>query len=299
MNRTFSTVWICLTLACGAAFAQAKADPFLESKDAYLGQARPGDTPELFAQDLISVRGRNEAAISFSPDGRQCLVFINQWPNSYAVFLEFKGGKWTEPERAWFSAARAVTEPVFSADGGRIYFSSAERTNSRGGWDLFYLEKKDGGWSEPINLGATVNSASDEFHPCVIGDGSIYFTDNVGNIAKCEVQNGKFKERALLPDPINLKSNPNGMSWGDPFVSPNEKYLIFKSNRPGGFGSNDIYLAFRNKDGSWSQPKNLGEKINSSFDETSGDITFDGKYMFFGRGGDIYWVNTDFLGKAR
>jgi hypothetical protein len=37
----------------------------------------------------------------------------------------------------------------------------------------------------------------------------------------------------------------------DPFVAPDESYLIFQSKRPGGFGNNDLYISFRNKGGQW------------------------------------------------
>jgi hypothetical protein len=44
---------------------------------------------------------------------------------------------------------------------------------------------------------------------------------------------------------------------------------------------------------------NLGSKINSSSDELGGDITPDGKYMTFGRDGDIYWVSADFVNQRK
>jgi len=268
---------------------------FLQTSDAYLGQTPPGDVPVVFAPGIVSIPGKNTAVLTFSPDGRQCIFYIEAYPHSYAMFTEFRDGKWTTPVKAWFSETRSVGEPMFSPDGKRIYFTSNETKNAVGGFDLWYIERDGTSWSEPVNLGSPVNSVADEFHPSPVRDGSIYFTSNNGDIVRSQFANGKYSERFVLPAPINLKSNPNGKSWGDPFVSPDESYMIFKSNRPGGSGGFDNYISYRNADGSWSEPKNLGPTINSSTDETAGDISPDGKYMFFGRGGLIYWVRADFI----
>jgi Tol biopolymer transport system component len=268
---------------------------FLQTSDAYLGQTPPGDVPVVFAPGIVSIPGKNTAALTFSPDGRQCIFYIEAYPNSYAMFTEFRDVKWTTPVKAWFSETRSVGEPIFSPDGKMIYFTSNEKKNSVGGFDLWYLERSGTSWSEPVNLGRPVNTVGDEFHPSPVADGSIYFTSNSGAIVRSQYENGKYLEPVELPEPINLKSNPNGKNWGDPYVSPDESYMIFKSNRPGGSGKVDNYITHRNADGSWSDPKNLGPTVNSASSETGGDISPDGKYMFFGRDGLIYWVRADFI----
>lgn len=75
--------------------------------------------------------------------------------------------------------------------------------------------------------------------------------------------------------------------------------MIFRSNRPGGFGGSDLYTTFMTEQNKWSNPMNLGSKINSPSDELGGDITPDGNYLTFGRDGDIYWVSTDFIDRKR
>ena len=66
----------------------------------------------------------------------------------------------------------------------------------------------------------------------------------------------------------------------------------------------DIHVCFRNKDGSWTKPINLGKEVNSNFSETSPRITPDGKYLFFSRyiedaASDIYWVSTEVIENLR
>lgn len=300
LNIHLIVVFVIISLFSFAGlYAKEKKNDFLNSPNAYLGQVPPGDLPVVFAPGIVSVPGRNEATIQFSPDGTLCLFHIEAYPNSYTMYTQYRDGKWSEPKKAWFSESRTTCEPSFSPDGNRIYFSSGETKGSIGSWDLWYIERKGDTWSEPINLGTPVNSPNDEFHPCVVADGSLYFTDAMGDINRCQWKNGKFEERVVLPEPINIKDKSKGIIWGDPWVSPDESVMIFKSVRSGGVGSYDNYISYKKADGTWSDPKNLGDKINSKNRETAGDISPDGKYFFFGTNGDIYWVKADFVKTLR
>lgn len=287
-----------LILACRELSAQTSESEFLNSPNAYLGQVPPGDAPVIFAPAIVSVPGRNVATIAFSPDGTLGLFYIEAYPNSYTMLTEYKNGSWTEPRKAWFSETRPTGEPSFSPDGKKIYFGSGEAKHSVGGWDLWYVERKGDSWSEPINLGSPVNSPQDEFHPWIVADGSLYFTDANGDVNRCQWADGRFQERVVLPEPINLRDKSKGPSWGDAWVAPDESVMISKSNRPGGRGGFDNYISHRNKDGTWSDPRNLGPTLNSKEDEFAGDISPEGKYFFFGRSGSIYWAKADFIRAA-
>lgn len=74
--------------------------------------------------------------------------------------------------------------------------------------------------------------------------------------------------------------NPD-ISIGSPFISPGESYMMFQANLPGGFGGNDIYVSFRNEDGIWKAPVNLGKEINSEYSDIGPRVSVDGKYLFF------------------
>ena len=81
--------------------------------------------------------------------------------------------------------------------------------------------------------------------------------------------------------------------WPDHYVAQDESYMIFTSSKAGGYGSSDLYISFRNADGSWTNPQNLGSPINTAGYEGSADITPDGLYMTFDNSSDIYWVKID------
>jgi Tol biopolymer transport system component len=70
-----------------------------------------------------------------------------------------------------------------------------------------------------------------------------------------------------------------------PAVAPDESYLLFQSSRPGGYGGVDFYVSFRNDDGSWSQPENLGEAVSGPGNVISPMLSPDGMYFFFARNG--------------
>jgi len=101
-----------------------------------------------------------------------------------------------------------------------------------------------------------------------------------------------------LPAPFNTK----GYEW-DPHISPDGSFMIFQSERLGGFGGTDIYVSFK-QGKQWQDPINLGATINGASYETAAKITPDGKYMFFTLAPDkgepiIYWVSADVIHALR
>ena len=75
-------------------------------------------------------------------------------------------------------------------------------------------------------------------------------------------------------------------SWeSQPTLSANGDRLIFTSNRKGGFGGLDLYEVLRKPDGSWSEAKNLGPRVNTSDDEKSPFLHADGHTLFFSSNG--------------
>ncbi|MGE3468256.1 MAG: hypothetical protein AB7J13_15160, partial [Pyrinomonadaceae bacterium] len=107
------------------------------------------------------------------------------------------------------------------------------------------------------------------------------------------------------PRLVNKKIN-TGKSF-HPFIAPDESYLIFDSKREDGFGDSDIFISYRQQNGEWGAPINLGSKINTEAWEASASVTPDGKYLFFNRNMgsdkyenvDIFWVSTEVLENLR
>ena len=103
----------------------------------------------------------------------------------------------------------------------------------------------------------------------------------------------------ILTTPINSK-----YSDYSPFIAPDESYLIFASDyRQGGYGETDLYICYKNIDGSWTEPINVGADINSTEQEFCPMVTLDEKYFFFisSRNGNYqaYWVDAKIIEKLK
>jgi hypothetical protein len=262
----------------------------------YLAQPRPGDSAVVFAPGLISLPGRKESCITFSNDGKSAYYSIEFWPSpgtAFTMYSEYKNNKWSTPVNTPFTAGRMTNEPFFAFNGSRIYLSATSVQNQVGAVDLSYVVRNDTVWSSPISMGSPPNLSQDQWHCCIVSDTSIYFSTSNGQIARSQYINGVYLPRVILPYPINNANTTQ--TWGDPYVVPNENYLIFKSTRAGGYGLNDLYISYKKTNGKWTNPKNLGNKINTQYEERSGDVTPDGLYMTFGSNNDLCWVSTSFV----
>ncbi len=287
---------------CWLAFGSSLAGCHRESH-IYLGQTPPTDEPKVFAPGIVSLLSRNEEVITFSPDGTEIYFSVEFYPEpkpSFTLVMRYENGAWSGPDTASFSIGRRTSEPHIALNGTRIYYFANGVKNQKGALDLCYSERQGDGWSEPISLPSPPNALSPDYalHPCIVADTSVYFSNGAGEICRSQYRHGVYQEVEKLPRPINYRNQPDTECWGDAYVSPDEEFMIFRSNRPGGFGGSDLYITFI-KENSWSDPVNLGSKINSPSDELGGDVTPDGNYLTFGRNGDIYWVSTGFIDQIR
>jgi hypothetical protein len=115
-------------------------------------------------------------------------------------------------------------------------------------------------------------------------------TDKNYDIRFSKFFNGTFQPSGKLPGAINTEHYE-----ADVFVSPDEKYVIFCAERPDGLGKGDLYISFKSETGEWQKAKNMGNVINSGDYEFCPFVTSDGKYLFFSRSGDIFWVKAEVI----
>ena len=275
----------------------------------YFGQKPPTNTAMLFAPGLISTDLFEHSAPSFSPDGKTVLWTIMKMPGYRTMILEMKyeHGKWSKPGSPSFTDTTAnEVYPSFSPDGKHLYFSSSRMTHindtSVKGNRLWKVEKNQRGWGVPILLDTSVSKGG-EYASSEANNGNLYFTFGPyrspdWNIYRSEMNNNRYSNRAMLS--INSAGYEDG-----PFVAPDESYLIFESQRAGSIeGSIDLFICFKEKDGRWGPPKNMGPEINSSFSERFARVSPDGKYLFFGSnrnqtekqpGFDIFWIDAKII----
>ncbi|MDT0608157.1 hypothetical protein [Croceitalea rosinachiae] len=271
-------VFALLLSACNTKKQNAKNsdEPIIEN--VYLGQKPPGLIPELFAPDIIQTEHR-EAAAALTPDLKE-FYFRRRGgihKNNTLVVVEYKNNTWVEsvvPPRAG--------EPFLSLDGKMLHLGNK------------YRERTNSGWSEVKSLDAPFKDIR-IMRLTAASNGTYYFDEasETGPIRYSRLINGIHEEPKMLD--IDL-----GQWNAHPFIAPDESFLIWDDQRESGYGKADLYISFRQKDGSWCRAINLGDKINTEFGEAYGSVSPDGKYFFFHRSfggdtGDIFWVDAQVI----
>ena len=275
---------------------------------AYLGQTPPGETPVVFAPGIVSLEGRLETYPTFSPDGKTLYFSVvnGAWTEGRILYARLENGVWTKPEAAPFSDDRYINwESSISPDGNRMFFASNRPPSS--GMDIWMVVRaSDASWSAPIRLPEPINSAAQDGSPCITNTGTLYFkslrTGGTGGswLYRAVPKDGAYAQVDGLGKIIKTTSGET-----EPFMSPDEGYLIFASEtRKGGNGGWDLWICFRQKDGSWTEPVNLGLTINTAEDEYGPRVSPDGKYLLFtrekrGESMDIYWVAISAIEKLK
>jgi len=131
------------------------------------------------------------------------------------------------------------------------------------------------GWSEPVNLGPTINTEDNEQGPAISKDGlSLYFHRRVGPRAGGN-DDIWVSHRESADDAwgtaVNLGTTVNS-AFRDftPTLSRDSHWLFFSSERPGGYGLSDIWASWRpniHDDFGWQAPTNLGADVNTASNE--------------------------------
>ncbi|HVI43528.1 MAG TPA: hypothetical protein VM802_01610 [Chitinophaga sp.] len=245
------------------------------------------DSPALFAEGIIST-GDYETHPAFSPSG-DTVYFLKCSPdmNSCAICVSYhRGGNWSIPELMPFSGQYVDVDPFLTKDGNTLYFVSDrpvhEGDSARADWDIWKTERTAGGWGSPVHLDTIINSSENEFYPTVADNGNLYFGSGrkggrgASDIYCSRQVNGRFTTPENLGDSINTADNEY-----EPFIAPDEGYLVFMATIPRGLINGDLYVSVR-RSGSWTKARKLPTPFNSAATEWSPKVTRDGRYFFFG-----------------
>jgi Tol biopolymer transport system component len=248
--------------------------------------------PEVFLPGLVSLPGQEEYRIIFTPDGRTAFWGVGEelFPSSRQatiVYSEWRHGRWSEPRPAPFSGVYSDIDPFISPDGRRLFFSSIRPVNGvpREDVELWVVERRGHGWSEPRHLGAAVNSTSDELYPSVDAWGTLYFgSDRPGGYGIWDIWRAYPRADGTYGPAENLGPaiNTDTLDF-NPTITPDGQTLLFASiGREDGYGYGDLYVAERVR-GRWQPARNLGPVVNTSQDEYHPSLSPDGRTLYFVR----------------
>ena len=297
ISRLWLSIAICGCVACGGQgpSGDGGGEPTTTSPDArYLGLTPPTTEAIPFAPGVVSRPGSYEYALSVHPAGDRFL-FTVECPDEGAGVHQsrFENGLWTTPKRVDLSggARKHEMEAFFGVDGDRIFFAPYSK-----GMDvrIWTAKVSPDGFADPRELGEPV-SEDPSFYPVQATDGSLFYT----NLGKRAVWRATFDHGK-----VSGARDAGLERGGHAFPSPDGNFVLIDSASLNSDEQRDIYVAFRNDDGSWGTPKPLGPSVNTEYSETCPSLSPDGRYLFFSRynepGGvsDIYWIDAEVITAA-
>ncbi len=242
--------------------------------------------PVLFMEGEVSTN-ISERDMAISPDGNEIYYTLLANQNAFSTILykqKLKSGKWSAPEVASFSGKFGDLEPAFSTDGRKLFFSSNRPLtgSTTKDYDIWYVEKVNGKWNEPKNIGSPINTEADEFYPSIGSSGNLYFTaayeKGIGkeDIYIAEQKSGKYSNPIPLDTTVNSK-----LYEFNAFVTPDEKMIFFTSyGRKDDTGGGDLYVSMKSADGKWQPAKNI-KLLNTKKLDYCPYVSPDKKSFFF------------------
>lgn len=224
---------------------QLATDAGLYYENIYISYFRNGQW--LAATNLgepVNHKGEHIATAGLSPDGKILYVYNNERNGDiYQTFLE--GGEWTKPQKMGGKINTKYRETSLSiaADNKTLYLVS-DRPGGFGGKDIYKVTLNDRAkWTDPVNLGPTINTQYDEEGADIQADGKTLFFSSKGHnsmggfdIFKSTYDSGKWSEPQNLGYPVNTPDDDVFIS-----VSKSGKHGYYASVKANGYGDYDIY----------------------------------------------------------
>jgi tetratricopeptide (TPR) repeat protein len=295
MKRTIITFIILILLISGNNIAQLNDKTNIDDalKSLYPTIGTPEYLPIKFGEGIISLDSTRDRDMAISLEFDE--IYFTRIINGQMKIHSMKKveGTWTMPQLASFTDYYQSAEPAFSIDGNRLFYistkpseGSTEEINS----NIWYLTKNGDEWTQPTRLSENI-----DFYPTFTKNNKVYYTDAQNDLFSANFENGQLVNRQKLGDNINTE----GAEYNS-FVAPDESYLIFTSFGWGdGFGGGDLYISFKDENGNWRKPVNMGGGINSNRHEYCPSLSPDGKYLFFtsnkNNGDDLYWIDANII----
>ena len=266
----------------------------------------PTESAEIFGSGRFTTSMTEHVSPTFSADGKHVIWSVWMPQGASVIGMNYLNRNWGVSNLVLLEGHPEFDGATFNPDGDRVYFASKARAEVRStldpNWNIWYSDfDQDGDWSRPVKLPSEVNTTENEVFPTVASSGNVYFTvlGDTKEYYRSLSVDGALQPRELLPEWIN-----NGAHYSNIYVDPEERFLIFSSDRPSGFGDGDLYVSFSDEDGSWKEPINLGPKVNSDRLDRFPAITPDGKALIFARhtkqavgygDGDYYWIGAEIV----
>jgi outer membrane protein OmpA-like peptidoglycan-associated protein len=186
--------------------------------------------------------------------------------------------------------------PVVSPDGRTLFITIANHPQNIGGrkdpGDIWFCVLTDNNqWSAPVHAGPVLNDRAYNGVAGFSADASeMYLLSHYSASGEAARTQGIAVSRNTgngwsRPENISIPyfQNKSGITSG--FMLADRSVYIFSAETYGTFGVEDLYVSTRKPDGQWAEPKNLGSRINTQFQELSPSLSPDGRTLYFSSNG--------------
>ncbi|UII79542.1 PD40 domain-containing protein [Flagellimonas sp. CMM7] len=261
--------------ACGSENPKANDNAPSSMEEPYFDLIAPGMEAEPLELDSISLKGWELGGIH-APNMEEFYLTSTVESPIRPLVISFR-----KENRVW-------RKYEFHATGGNTLYSRDK-----------YIERTDTGWSALKSLGEAFDTIP-IMRLTASSKGTLVFDerDSIGTIRYSRLIDGKRE----APKPFGEEIN-TGKWTAHPFIAQDETYIIWDSEREGGYGDSDMYISFKQSDGSWGAAINFGDKINTDGEDGGGYVTPDGKYLSYcprcSPPYDRMWVDAEIIETLR
>ena len=273
-----------------------------QEKIAYLDVDFPELIPKPYAEGIINVEGRFQQNLTMSANGKECyftetggkewryerILRLRLLENQQMVMDTPQFVRDFQYKNVWF-----IGEPMLSPDNQSLYFVADYPP------DLWKSQRgSDGDWEAPTKLDA-LNTEKDDWYVSISNQNRLFFTN--GTAYQSELQDRQYRTKEKLNAPFNETD------VRDPYIAPNEDFMIFSKTDSTSYGESDLYVSFKNSEGNWGKALNLGPDINTDGFEMAPYISPDERFLFFSRRdawqnatfSKVYWVSMEVIDRLR
>jgi hypothetical protein len=237
----------------------------------------------------------------FTHDGLEAYWDIfGDWEGGHFQTSSEIGGIWSAPGNASFTLGLSNSHfPILSPDGQRLFFTSTSNLGPGpdGKENVWVAHRTGGSWDAASPLSEAVNGQYVHWQVSVANNGNLYYASDGGDdlgIFVAVFSEGEYQMAQPLPTEINTTAHEI-----NPFIAPDEDYIIFSRFDFQADPWPDLYISFRRSDESWTPAVSMDALNHVNSDENCANVTRDGQYLFFLSGvtGSMlpYWVSAEVI----
>ncbi len=191
--------------------------------------------------------------------------------------------------------------PVIAPDGKTFFVTVDDSPQNVGGegQDIWQSNIDGNGvWSKIVNMGYPLNNSGANYLITITPDNNtIYLGNTYKSNGEAEGPGMSISHRTesgwSVPTSITIKDYENENKFSDFYPDASNRFIILAAENSKSVGKKDLFVSFKQEDGTYSTPLNMGKVINSVADEFGAILAVDGKTLYFNSYGHSSYGSAD------